>query len=214
MARKIFVTGIGTDVGKTVASAVLAEAWEADYWKPVQAGNLDTLESETVKSLLSNSFSKVYPTKVLLEIPASPHYAAEQEGRQIQLTEFIIPETKNNLIIEGAGGIMVPLNRQNVLLDWIKEQQLEVVLVSRHYLGSINHTLLSIEVLKMHNVPILGIVFNDEDITQSAAVIEELSGLPVITHIPNLSPLNAGSLSTVAATCRKLDQLYDGGAFK
>lgn len=211
MARKIFVTGIGTDVGKTIASAVLAQAWEADYWKPVQAGNLDILESETIKSLLSNSNSKVHSTKVLLEMPASPHYAAEQEGRQIRFSDFIFPETKNNLIIEGAGGIMVPINRQHVLLDWIKEQQLEVVLVSRHYLGSINHTLLSIEVLNMHNLPILGIVFNDDDVSQSANFIVERTGLPVITHIPHLTSINADSLSSVAATCLKLDVLNDGG---
>ena len=207
MARNIFVTGIGTDVGKTIASAVLTEAWKADYWKPIQAGNLHELEEETIKKLISNVDSIVHPTNVVLETPASPHFAAAMEDRSIDFSDFSIPKSDNTLIIEGAGGLMVPLNRKKLMLDWIKEKGFEVILVSRHYLGSINHTLLSAEVLKLHQIPVLGIVFNDSDVSDSASIITERTQLPVIGHIPKLSAIDAHAIEEVAKTCRKLEEL-------
>ena len=207
MARNIFVTGIGTDVGKTIASAVLTEAWKADYWKPVQAGNLDELESETVKKLIANKKSYIHPTRVLLQTPASPHFAADIENRNITFSDLTVPQSSENLVIEGAGGLMVPVNRKKLLLDWIKEEEFEVILVSRHYLGSINHTLLSVEVLKKHNIPILGIVFNDTDRLESESVITELTQLPVIVRIPTLLNLDADAIKEVSMNCLKLEAL-------
>ena len=153
---KLFVTGIGTDVGKTVISAVLTEKLGADYWKPVQAGDLDNSDTIKVKELVSNSQSVFHDESFRLNHPMSPHAAAQREGVEINLDDFKIPETANNLVIEGAGGLMVPLNDRDCLIDLIETLGAEVVLVSRNYLGSINHTLLSIEALKSRGIPVRG----------------------------------------------------------
>jgi dethiobiotin synthetase len=190
MGRKIFVTGIGTDVGKTIVSAILTEAWEADYWKPMQAGNLDMPESHIVRDLISNERSVIHSTHVNLQIPASPHYAAEKEGRIIVPSEISVPTTENHLIIEGAGGLMVPINRKETVLDWIRSSGFEVILVSRHYLGSINHTLLSIQALSFYQIPLLGIIFNGDDTFESASVISEMTNIRVLGHVPQLSVID------------------------
>jgi dethiobiotin synthetase len=207
MARKILVTGIGTDVGKTIASAVLTEAWKADYWKPIQAGNVNELEAETVRTLVSNVDTVIHSTNILLETPASPHFAADMENRNIDFSDFSIPRSNNTLLIEGAGGLMVPLNRKKTILDWVKEEGFEVILVSRHYLGSINHTLLSVEALKMYQIPMLGIVFNDTDVSDSESIIIERTKVPVIARIPRLSIIDRHAIKEVSKTCRKLEEL-------
>ena len=144
---RLFVTGIGTEVGKTVISAILTEALEADYWKPVQAGDLDYSDTHKVKDLVSNSKSVFHCETHALNHPMSPHAAAERDGVEISLNDFQIPKTDNHLVIEGAGGLMVPLNRKDCIIDLIENFGVEAVLVSRNYLGSINHTLLSVEAL-------------------------------------------------------------------
>jgi dethiobiotin synthetase len=207
MGRKIFITGIGTDVGKTIVSAILTEAWQADYWKPLQAGNLDQPESATIASLISNSTSVIHPTLINLQLAASPHIAAEKENRKIEMEDLKVPFTTNNLLIEGAGGIMVPLNRSTRILDWIKKEGFEVVLVSRHYLGSINHTLLSIEVLKQHGINLLGVIFNDTDHFDSASVIKELSGAKVIGSIPHLESFEKNEIKKIAEGIQKLSEI-------
>ena len=153
--RKIFVTGIGTDVGKTVVSAILTEALEADYWKPVQAGDLDQSDSIKVKDLISNEKTIIHPEGIKLNSPMSPHAAADIDNVEIDLKEFNLPKTHNNLIIEGAGGLMVPLNDNDLIVDLIEQLEAEVVLVSQNYLGSINHTILSIEVLKNRGIKLI-----------------------------------------------------------
>lgn len=160
--RKIFVTGIGTGIGKTVVSAILCEALKADYWKPVQAGSLNDTDSMKVRSLISNEKSKIHPESYLLSQPMSPHAAAAIDRVQIDLNRFILPSAENTLIIEGAGGLMVPLNQKDLVIDLISQLSAEVMLVSRNYLGSINHTLLSAEALKTRNIKCLGIIFNGE----------------------------------------------------
>ena len=158
---KLFVTGISTDVGKTIVSSILTEALLADYWKPIQAGDLDNSDTMKVEKLISNSHSKLHPESYKLNTPASPHLAAEIDNVEIDLAKIIEPKTKNHLIIEGAGGLLVPLNAQDCIVDLIKPDY-KLVVVSRNYLGSINHTLLTIEALKQRNIPIFGIVFSGE----------------------------------------------------
>src|SRR5690606_3561748 len=142
-----FITGIGTEVGKTIVSAILTEALEADYWKPIQAGDLDNSDTDKVKALVSNSKTVFHPNAFALKTPMSPHAAAEIDGVLIEKKKIQRPKTENSLVIEGAGGLLVPINDSETILDLIRPEDF-VILVSRHYLGSINHTLLSMEALK------------------------------------------------------------------
>ena len=164
-----FVTTINTDYGKTFFSAILCEALQADYWKPVQAGL--PRDAEVVKNLISNPVSKIQPETFLLNTPASPHAAAKLDGVSIELEKFKIPETKNNLVIEGAGGCLVPLNDHDFVISLAKKFDAEVILVSQLYLGSINHTLLSADYLKRNKFNVKGIVFNGPSNPESENII-------------------------------------------
>ena len=158
---KIFVTGISTEVGKTLASAILVEALEADYWKPVQAGDLDNSDSHKVAQLISNTKTTIHPNSYALKTPMSPHGAAEIDGITIDLNKIKEPETTNHLIIEGAGGLLVPLNDTDTILDLIQPEY-KVVVVSRHYLGSINHSLLTINALQNKGFDV-GVLFSGDE---------------------------------------------------
>jgi len=160
--KQLFVTGISTEVGKTVASAIIVEALKADYWKPIQSGDLDYSDTDKVKELISNNQSVFHPNSYELNTPMSPHAAAEIDGVTIKLKDIKQPKTSNNLVIEGAGGLLVPLNNKNAVADIIVPEY-KVVLVSRHYLGSINHTLLSVEYLKSNGIAIAGIIFSGDE---------------------------------------------------
>jgi dethiobiotin synthetase len=188
--RKIFVSGIGTDVGKTVVSAILTEALEADYWKPVQAGDLDSSDSIKVKDLISNVKTIIHPEGIQLSEPMSPHAAAEIDGVQIKLADFNLPQTNNNLIIEGAGGLMVPLNDKDLIIDLITDLDAEVVLVSQNYLGSINHTILSIEVLSSRGLNVIGVIFNGLENTETEKYILNYSGLKCLGRIKQHSTID------------------------
>ena len=181
--RRIFVTGIGTDVGKTVAAAILTEALQADYWKPIQAGDLNNSDSIKVKSYISNSKTIIHPERFCLTKPMSPHAAAEADNITIQLNDFSVPETNNILIIEGAGGVMVPINNNHHIIDLIEKLNAEVVLVSSNYLGSINHTLLSIEALRNRDIPVTGIIFNGDEVKTTEEYILNRSKLKCILRI-------------------------------
>ena len=176
-----FVTAIGTDCGKTFFSAILCEALQADYWKPVQAGL--PRDADTVKNLLSNSVSKIQPETFVLTTPASPHAAAKLDGVTVELEKFKIPETKNNLVIEGAGGCLVPLNDHEFVISLAKKFNAEVILVSSLYLGSINHTLLSVDYLKRQKFNVKGIVFNGPSNPESESIILKHSGFPCLLRI-------------------------------
>ncbi|HCQ30224.1 MAG TPA: dethiobiotin synthase [Flavobacteriales bacterium] len=192
--RKVFVTGIGTDVGKTIISAILTEALQADYWKPIQCGSLDLTDTERVKRLVESKQTVFHPEAYRLKTPASPHYAAQLENILISPDDLKIPETDNHLIIEGAGGIMVPLNNEKTFLDVFKQWNLPVILVSRHYLGSINHTLLSIDILKQVDIPIKGIIFVGEENKPTETVIENISGINILGRIDYFNELNAENI--------------------
>ncbi|MGI4805649.1 MAG: dethiobiotin synthase [Janthinobacterium lividum] len=171
--KPLFVTGIGTGVGKTHVSAHLVESLQADYWKPVQSGDLEASDTMKVRSLVKNAKSVFHLETYRLTQPFSPHKSAELDGLVIDLQHFVLPKTQNQLIIEGAGGLMVPLNDEFLMIDLIKQLQAEVVLVAMHYLGSINHTLLSIEVLKSRNLPINRVVFNGIKEVYSESLIKK-----------------------------------------
>lgn len=186
MSESYFITGIGTGIGKTIASAVLTEKLQADYWKPVQSGDLEQSDSLTVKSLLSNPISNIHPEQYRLNHPLSPHLSAKLDGLTIELENFKLPITNNKLIVEGAGGLMVPLNDQHLVLDLIKKINLQVILISQHYLGSINHTLLTINTLKQHNISIKGIIFNGESNIESENYILNYGE---VTNLGSILPL-------------------------
>lgn len=192
---KLFVTGIGTEVGKTVVAAILTEKLKADYWKPVQAGDLDDSDTMKVRALVSNSVSVFHEEGFRLNHPMSPHAAAERDGVEIGLEDFKMPQTENHLVIEGAGGLMVPLNDQDCVIDLIEGSGAEVVLVSRNYLGSINHTLLSIEALKNRGIPVRGVIFNDEENTETERVILKMTGLKCLGRVELLKELTQEAIA-------------------
>jgi dethiobiotin synthetase len=188
--KPIFVTGIGTGIGKTIVSAVLVEKLKADYWKPVQSGDLDDSDTAKVKSLTTNTTSVFHSEAYRLSQPFSPHKSAAIDGIAIDLQKFVPPAANNTLIVEGAGGLMVPLNSNHLMIDLIRQLDAEVILVSQNYLGSINHTLLSIHALKQDHIPIKGIIFNGAKDVYSEEFILEHSGLKLLGHIPELDVIN------------------------
>lgn len=179
---KLFITGISTDVGKTIASAIITEALEADYWKPIQAGDIDCSDSHKIQSYISNVKSVIHENSYKLNTPASPHLAAEIDGITIDLKKIIEPKTKNHLVVEGAGGVLVPLNTNDFVIDLIQPDY-KIIIVSRHYLGSINHTLLTIEALKNRGLSIAGIIFNGNENKATESIILNHSKLKVIGRI-------------------------------
>jgi len=182
--RKIFVTGIGTDVGKTVISAMLVEALKADYWKPVQSGSFFSTDSATIKNLISNEVSVIHPESYSLKEHKSPHEAAANENVIIDPNKIILPACKNKtLIIEGAGGLLVPLTDDFFIIDLIKKFDAEVVVVTQNYLGSINHTLLTVDALKNRGLNIVGLVFCGSPHVPSENIVLKFSGVPRIAHV-------------------------------
>ncbi len=181
---KLFITGIGTDVGKTIASSIIVEALEADYWKPIQAGDLDNSDTNKVEKYVSNSTTKFHKNAYALQTPASPHLAAEIDGITIDINKIIEPVTENHLVIEGAGGIYVPLNNSDCVIDLIQPDY-KVIVVSRHYLGSINHTLMTIEILKSRNLNVAGIIFSGDENKATERIILEKTNVPMIGRIDN-----------------------------
>ena len=185
--RPIFITGIGTDVGKTVVAAIVTEALQAAYWKPVQAGYSEGTDSEWVAERLSHPHGRILPETYRLALPASPHIAARQEGVKIDLDRLsasAMAATPEFLVIEGAGGLLVPLNEEEFVLDLIKRLDATVLLVSRNYLGSINHSLLTAAVCKAHGLKVAGWIFNDQYLHYEAEIVR-WSGLPFIASIPH-----------------------------
>jgi len=202
--RDLFVTGIGTDVGKTVASAILTEYLQADYWKPVQAGHEDGTDSKFIKAHIKNQASQIHPETYVLDMPASPHLAARDEELYIDPEQILkqyqkIKTAGRRLLIEGAGGLLVPLNDDVKIIDLIKELPVQVVLVNRFYLGSINHSLLTAMVCKSERIPVAGWVFNECPDWYREEIVE-WSGYPELFTLPELSPLNSDQLCGFAST--------------
>lgn len=182
MKDTYFVVGISTEVGKTIVSAILTEAFQADYWKPIQSGDLENSDTDKVKRLISSTYTVFHPNSYGLHTPASPHLSAQLDGVRIELSKIVRPETNNTLVIEAAGGLYVPLNEKDMMLDLIHPTD-KVILVSRHYLGSINHTLLTYETLKNRGLNIHSIVFSGSPTPSTEEVILQHTNLPVLLHI-------------------------------
>lgn len=187
-AKKIIVAGIGTDTGKTVISAILCEALKADYWKPVQAGDLNNTDSHKIASWTSST--TIHHEAHRLNTPMSPHAAAEIDNILIKAEDLLIPATNNRLIIELAGGLLVPLTKNFMNANWVQATGLPIVLVCNYYLGSINHTLLSLEFIKQRKLPLLGLIFNGEKNQSTFDVIMHQTNAPCLLEVPQEEEIN------------------------
>ena len=182
--KSFFVTGIDTNIGKTIVSAILVEALNADYWKPIQSGDLHYADTDKVKELVNEKII-LHPETYRLNNPLSPHASAKLDNISISLDSFQLPKTNNNLIIEGAGGLLVPINEGgDYLSDIIVKLGLKIILVSKNYLGSINHTLLSIAYLKSKGISIKGIIIIGEKNESSESIITKNTGVNILHHVP------------------------------
>ena len=179
--KTYFITGIGTDVGKTVASAIVTEALHADYWKPIQAGDLHFCDTSRVENLVSNKVSIFHKNSFALNTPMSPHAAAEIDKVAITLDSIKRPKIKNDLVIEGAGGLLVPINNEETILELIRPDD-KVIVVSRHYLGSINHTLLTLNLLKERGFE-TNLIFSGDEHKSTESIITQMTGVRVIGRI-------------------------------
>lgn len=182
MSKTFFITGISTEVGKTVVSAIVTQALNADYWKPIQAGELDNSDTHKVQKLVTNEVSQFYDNAFALQTPMSPHAAAAIDKTQITLSSIKRPLTTNTLVVEGAGGLLVPLNNTETVADLILPTD-QVILVSRHYLGSINHTLLSLEALKARGLTVAGIIFSGAAHPTTENIIKKMGEVPILGRV-------------------------------
>ena len=196
--NSVAILGIHTGIGKTIVSAVLTEALQAHYWKPVQAG-IEDRDMITVQSLITDGEARVHPEAVLLRTPASPHTAAAIEGVTIDFQEFSWPITCAPLLVETAGGVLSPMTDTATMADFVTHFQLPVIVVSQNYLGSINHTLTAIETLKNRTIPILGIVMSGDTDTSSESFITNYTNTPIIARIPHIAPVSAEHVQQIAA---------------
>ncbi len=191
-----FISGIGTDIGKSIVSAIIVEKLKADYWKPVQSGDLSNSDTLKVKALVQNPDSIFHEEAYRLTHPLSPHHSARLDGIRIDREEIRLPFSNNHsLVIEGAGGLMVPLNSEYLMIDLAEDLNAEIILVSKAYLGSINHTLLSIDAIKQRKLPLRGIIFNGEPNPDSEQVILEYSGIKCIGRVPNAAIIDSNFIS-------------------
>lgn len=195
--RGVFVTGTDTDVGKTLVSAWLVQAWGADYWKPVQTGAADVTDYGTVARLVPDA--TIHPPAYVFQAPLSPHEAARRERARIDVSALVPPQTSNRLVVEGAGGVMVPLNEVALTVDFMERLGLPALVVARSSLGTINHTLMTLEVLRRRRIPILGVVMNGQRNPGNRQAIEHYGGVPVLAEI---QPLPAVTASMVAGLPR------------
>jgi len=199
MNTRLIVSGTDTDVGKTVFSAALADALGADYWKPVQAGHEDGTDSRRVAEL-GLAPERILPEKHILNTPASPHYAARLDGITIDANALLPPPPGNRpLVIEGAGGLMVPVNDDTLFIDIFARWKLPLVLCARTALGTINHSLLSIEAVKRRDIPLIGIAFIGDEQAESERIICKLGGVRRLGRLPHLARLTPDSLRSALA---------------
>ena len=194
----IIIAGIHTGIGKTVCSAVICQALGYDYWKPVQAGELNSSDSIFIKQNVSNTNCVVHPERYKLTIPASPHYAATLDGVEINAGDFSLPSTNNQIVVETAGGIMSPLSNSFLNIDLMAQLNLPAIVVSNNYLGSINHTLLTVEAMKQKNIPIKGLVFCGKEFASTREFILQYTKLPLLFSIPHFDSINSKVIADFA----------------
>jgi dethiobiotin synthetase len=192
---RVVVCGTDTDVGKTVVSAWLVQGLRATYWKPVQSGLDGGGDSQRVQQLLALPASRVLPEAYRLHQPVSPHWAAEQDGVSIDPARLALPQVQGALVIETAGGLLVPLRRDWLQIEQLQRWGLPVLLVGRSGLGTLNHCLLSLEALNRRQIPVLGLVLNGPLHPDNPRTLEAIGGVPVLGQLPNLQPLSAAALA-------------------
>jgi malonyl-CoA O-methyltransferase len=204
----VFVTGTDTGVGKTVAAACLARAWQAGYWKPVQTGAA-TADDDTaaVVALAGLAADHVYAPAYALQAPLSPHAAAELEGVTITMDAIRLPQTAHPLVVEGAGGLFVPLNGRDFMIDLMAKLALPVLLVARSTLGTINHTLLSLAALRMRGLPIAGVVLNGPPNAGNRAAIERFGKVRVLAELPRVDALDKAAIERLSALMPPLPEI-------
>ena len=196
---RFLVTGTDTDIGKTVFAAGLAGALGAYYWKPVQAGVDPEGDKETVARLGGIPKTHILPEAYRLRTPASPHLAARIDGVEVHLDSLALPQVDGPLVVEGAGGVLVPVSETLLMADLFAYWQLPVILCARTALGTINHSLLSIEALRSRGVPLAGIAFIGDPHEENERIIPQLAKVPSLGRLPRLDPLNAASLKAAFA---------------
>lgn len=196
----IIIAGIHTGIGKTVCSAVICQALGYDYWKPVQAGELNNSDSIFIDKNVTNPNTVIHQERYRLTIPASPHYAAAIDGVEIKAADFMLPQTDNDIVVETAGGIMSPLSNSFLNIDLMQQLQLPVIIVSNNYLGSINHTLLTVAAMQQRNIPVKGLVFSGSEFASTREFILQYTRLPLLFSIPAFEKITPEVIADFAKT--------------
>lgn len=212
MSRTVVVTGTDTEIGKTVFAAGLTDVLGASYWKPVQAGVDPQGDGETVAALAGIAPDRVLPEAYRLMTPASPHLAARIDGVEIDAERLTLPEVNGPLVVEGAGGVLVPLSETLLYADVFARWQAPVILCARTGLGTINHSLLSVEALRARDVPLLGIAFIGEPHGENERIIPQLAGVRSLGRLPRIDPLNAGTLAEAMRAHIDIDAIREAMA--
>ncbi len=203
--KDIFITGIDTDVGKSVVSAICVEALQYDYWKPIQCGSLEHTDTDQVKQWVTNSRTTFHKEYIQFKTPASPNIASYIENKEINLSSIHRPKSQRPIVIEGAGGVYVPLNTKQYIIDLMVKLDCHVIIVSKNYIGSINHTLLTVDALRKRGLHILGIVFNLEQNDYIENTIYQFTGLPKILHVHKENNMNVAKIQYYAKLLKKTD---------
>lgn len=201
---KIFITGTDTHVGKTLISSWITLHTGFSYFKPIQTGLNEGTDSYEVQRL---SDTKIHPEIYAYQAPLSPHLAAKIENERIDIEKIVLPQEKN-LIIEGAGGVLVPINNTYLMIDLIKKLGAPVILVSRTTLGTINHTLLTLEALKLRDIPVLGVVMNGEKNLQNSHAIASYGQTSILAEFPKLEIVNQNALKNILLS-QRLKQILE-----
>jgi dethiobiotin synthetase len=196
----LFVSAIDTDIGKTIASSVLVHYYNANYWKPIQCGTKPQTDTQTIKNLSKNIDITCFKEEYCFEEPCSPHKAAHLEGSKIELKNINLPKSNKAIIVEGAGGIMVPLNEHDFMIDLIKRLKLDVVIVTKNYLGSLNHTFSTIKILRNYNIKIKGLIFNETSDKDLENFISSRYKVPIIARIKKMSQINETQIKKLSLT--------------
>lgn len=203
LGDRIFVTGIGTGIGKSVISAVLVKALEADYWKPVQCGLEGGSDRQQVATWAGSPEAQFYAEQFVLQAPVSPHLAAAQEGKSIHLADFKLPQSQRPLVVEGCGGVLVPLNNEDAVIDIAAKFGMSVIVVVAHYLGSYNHSLLSIEALRNRGLPLLGLCCAGRRDAEAAAFLSAKMELPLLLEMEEEAAIDATVIAKYANIFRE-----------
>lgn len=206
MTQGFFITGTDTDVGKTVAAAWLLLHLDGAYWKPVQSGTDGGTDEQTVRQITGLDADRFFPPTYTLTQPLSPHEAARRDRVSIAMDRFALPVTDRPLVIEGAGGLMVPLTGKAYVIDLIRQLSMPAVLVCRSGLGTINHTLLSLAALRDRNIPVAGLIISGPKTPHNRQALEEYGGAPVIAEIDRLEAVTASALRAIPSEIDLLPQ--------